>query len=295
MEQVFTTESTLLTLELRILYAVIGLYVLSCLLHISQAGVSVFFRNFFFGKMATNLLYLAVIGHTLLIIIRWIEQGQPPVQNKYECLSWFAWCNTFTYLYIRRRWSELSMPGIFVTMLSIAALFLAINKYDPTVTPIAPALQSPWYFWHVLIAFGAYAVFVVVCSVELSYVIIKGLGYAKKSWEDFGLPSLDVQTFHGITYKLVLLGFPLLTFGIISGAAWADDAWGRYWSWDPFEILSLITWTAFGMYLHAMSIPKWRETWGSTLCLLGFASMLITFMGSGFLTKLFGLYSMHAY
>lgn len=187
------------------------------------------------------------------------------------------------------------MPGIFVTMLSIAALFLAVNKYSPVVTPIAPALQSPWYFWHVLIAFGAYAVFVVGCSVELSYLIIKALGSAKKSWEDFGLPSADVETFHGLSYKLILLGFPLLTFGIISGAAWADQAWGRYWSWDPFEILSMITWTSFGMYLHSMSIPKWRNLWGSTFCLMGFVAMLITFMGSGFLTRLFGLYSMHAY
>ncbi len=295
MEQVFTSESTLLTLELRIFFAVFALYVLSCLLHIAQFGVSVFFKNFSVGRMATNLLYLAVLGHTLLILLRWVEQGKPPVQNKYECLSWFAWCNTITYLYIRRRWAELSMPGIFVTMLSIAALFLAINKYNPVVTPIPPALQSPWYFWHVLIAFGAYAVFVVGCSVELSYVIIKGLSSANRSWENFGLPTMDVPKFHGLSYKLILLGFPLLTFGIISGAAWADAAWGRYWSWDPFEILSLITWTAFGMYLHSMSIPKWRENWGSALCLLGFASMLITFMGSGFLTKLFGLYSMHAY
>ncbi len=295
MEQVFTTEGSLLTLELRVFSAVMVLYVLSCVLHVSQAGISVFFRNFLVGRAATNLLLLAVIGHTILILIRGVEQGQPPVQSKYECLSWFAWCNCITYLYIRRRWSDLSMPGIFVTMLSIAALFLAGNKYSPVVTPIAPALQSPWYFWHVLIAFGAYAVFVVGCSVELSYLIIKALGSAKRSWEDFGLPSADVETFHGLSYKLILLGFPLLTFGIISGAAWADQAWGRYWSWDPFEILSMITWTSFGMYLHSMSIPKWRNVWGSTFCLMGFVAMLITFMGSGFLTRLFGLYSMHAY
>ncbi|HHT9117869.1 MAG TPA: cytochrome c biogenesis protein CcsA [Candidatus Hypogeohydataceae bacterium YC38] len=295
MEEVFVRDSSLLTLELRILFAVIILYSLSCLLHILQFGVSTFFRNFAVGRMATRLLYLAVIAHTLLIIVRWIEEGQPPVQNKYECLSWFAWCNTATYLYIRRRWRELTLPGIFVTMLSIAALFLAINKYSPVITPLAPALQSPWYFWHVLIAFGAYAVFVVGCSVELSYLIIKALQYGRRTWEDFGLPSLDVDPFHKLSYNLVLLGFPLLTFGIVSGAAWADEAWGRYWSWDPFEILSLITWTAFGMYLHTMSIPKWKESWGSVFCLLGFASMLITFMGSGFLTRLFGLYSMHAY
>ncbi|MEE9487847.1 MAG: hypothetical protein V3W00_03960, partial [Candidatus Brocadiales bacterium] len=158
MEQVFTTEGSLLTLELRVFSAVIALYVLSCVLHVSQAGISVFFRNFLVGRAATKLLLLAVIGHTVLILIRGVEQGQPPVQSKYECLSWFAWCNCITYLYIRRRWSDLSMPGIFVTILSIAALFLAVNKYSPVVTPIAPALQSPWYFWHVLIAFGAYAV-----------------------------------------------------------------------------------------------------------------------------------------
>src|SRR3990172_7356752 len=307
MQETFFRESTLLTLEMRLFFAVVGLYILSCVLHLLQFWISSILpavlsrmalpplRSFAVGRVATQTLLLAVLAHTLLIILRGVEEGQPPVQNKYECLSWFAWCNTATYLFIRRRWAELTTPGIFVTMLSIAALFIAINKYSPVVTPLAPALQSPWYFWHVLIAFGAYAVFVVGCSVELSYVIIKALGVTRRTWEDYGLPSLEVETFHRLSYLLILMGFPLLTFGMISGAAWADAAWGRYWSWDPFEILSLITWTTFAMYLHTMSVPRWRPVWGSVFCLLGFSCMLVTFIGSGFLTKLFGLYSMHAY
>ncbi|MFN3467852.1 MAG: hypothetical protein ACK4WF_09165, partial [Candidatus Brocadiales bacterium] len=108
MQEVFFRESTLLTLEMRLFFAVIGLYVLSCVLHLLQFGVSSLVRNFTVGRMATRTLLLAVLAHTLLIIVRGIEEGQPPVQNKYECLSWFAWCNTATYLFIRRRWAELT-------------------------------------------------------------------------------------------------------------------------------------------------------------------------------------------
>lgn len=310
--EIIESDSALLTLELRLLTVILLLYGLSCLTHIIQLIVSFFRRLFVVGNVATYMLYVAAAAHTALIIIRGISEGKPPFQSKYECLSWFAWSNVLTYIYVQRKWSNVHFPGIFVTMLSIAALFIATNKYDPTVTPVSPALQSGWYEWHVIIAFLSYAVFVVSCSMELSYLfinlfnliensIIAGINRVfdtqirKRDYLDYGFSNEMLIPFRQMSFKLVIVGFPLLTFGIVSGAAWADDAWGRYWSWDPFEILSLITWTAFAMYLHAMSLPSWRKIGGSVFNVLGFFCMLLTFMGSGWLTRLFGLYSMHAY
>ncbi|HHT9126650.1 MAG TPA: cytochrome c biogenesis protein CcsA [Candidatus Brocadiia bacterium] len=293
--QISARDSLLLTIDLRLMLWIIGLYVLSCVAHIGQACVSAFCKNLTMGRIATWLLYAAAISHTGLTVLRWVEEGKPPFQNKYECLSWFAWSNVLTYIYVQRRWRRVSFPGVFVTVLSIAAMFIALHKYDPAVVPLAPALQSKWYIWHVLIAFFSYAVFVVGCSIELSYLFMRLSNWLGKSWEYFGLPASEVEPFHRLTFKLILVGFPLLTFGIGSGAAWADEAWGRYWSWDPFEILTLITWTAFALYLHAMAVPKWRNVLGSVFNVLGFACMIVTFMGSGWLTRLFGLYSMHAY
>ena len=310
--EIFERDSVLLTLELRLLSIIILLYGLSCATHILQIIVSMFRRHFVVGNIATHILYAAAAAHTALIVIRGIAEGKPPFQSKYECLSWFAWTNVLTYIYVQKKWPRVHFPGIFVSMLSIAALFIATNKYDPVVTPVSPALQSDWYEWHVIIAFLSYAVFVVSCSMELSYLFIrlfnliensviiginKGFNtqIRKRDYLDYGIPAEALNSFRQMSFKLVLAGFPLLTFGIVSGAAWADNAWGRYWSWDPFEILSLITWTAFAMYLHAMSLPSWRRVGGSVFNVLGFFCMLLTFMGSGWLTRLFGLYSMHAY
>ncbi len=293
--QIFAWDSLLLTIDLRLMLVVIALYVLSCVAHVAQVGVSAFCKNLTVGRIATWLLYAAVIAQTVQIILRWVEEGKPPFQNKYECFSWFAWSNVLTYIYVQRKWPRVSFPGVFVTMLSIAAMYIAMDRFDPAVGPLIPALRSSWYLWHVLIAFLSYATFVVGCSIELSYLFMKlsnRLGY---SWEHFGLPESAVERFHGMSFKLILVGFPLLTFGVGSGAAWADEVWGRYWSWDPFEILALIIWISFALYLHVMAVPKWRNVLGSAFNLLGFTFMIVTFMGSGWLTRLFGLYSMHTY
>ena len=111
----------------------------------------------------------------------------------------------------------------------------------------------------------------------------------------YGLLLENIEKFHETAYRLVLFGFPLLTFGIISGAAWADEAWGRFWSWDPKETWSLITWTVFALYLHAMVMPAWRGKPASIFNILGFICMIMTFVGVNWLAKLLGIESLHLY
>src|SRR3989338_3657299 len=219
--EIFESDSALLTLELRLLTVILLLYGLSCLTHIIQLIVSFFRRLFVVGNVATYMLYVAAATHTALFIIRGISEGKPPFQSKYECLSWFAWSNVF--------------PGIYVTMLSIAALFIATNKYDPTVTPVSPALQSGWYEWHVIIAFLSYAVFVVSCSMELSYLFINlfnliensiiaciNRGFdtqiRKRDYLDYGFPNEMLILFRQLSFKLVIVGFLLLSFVVVSGS-----------------------------------------------------------------------------
>ena len=93
----------------------------------------------------------------------------------------------------------------------------------------------------------------------------------------------------------MLFGFPLLTFGIISGAVWAEQAWGRYWSWDPKEIWPLITWTVYALYLHAMTVGKWRGGRASALNMFGFVCMFMAFLGAGWIARLLGIPGLHAY
>jgi len=105
----------------------------------------------------------------------------------------------------------------------------------------------------------------------------------------------NLESFHAQSFRLALFGFPLLTFGIFSGAAWANEAWGRYWGWDPKETWSLITWTVFAMYLHSVSIPKWRGLPASVFNILGFICMIMTFIGVNWVAKLLGIPSLHLY
>jgi ABC-type transport system involved in cytochrome c biogenesis permease subunit len=97
------------------------------------------------------------------------------------------------------------------------------------------------------------------------------------------------------THRLVLFGFPFLTFAIFSGAAWANDIWGRYWSWDPKETWSLITWTVYAIYLHSKTIGKWKDAPASFLNILGLICMFMTFLGVNYLPKLFNIPSLHTY
>jgi len=140
------------------------------------------------------------------------------------------------------------IPGFFVAFIAGAACLYALVAQDPAVKPIFPALQSVWFFWHVAIAFGSYAIFVVAFAVELSYLIQIFL-WKVGSKKDYGLTRENIARFHRSVHQLVLFGFPMLTFGIMSGAAWANEAWGVYWQWDPKETWSLITWFAFALYL----------------------------------------------
>ena len=158
------------------------------------------------------------------------------------------------------------------------------------ISPLPPALQSPWYEAHVIAAFLSYAVFVVSFSVELCY-----LRFKTPPEESPGIFGYMDNEFRRWTHRLILFGFPFLTFAVFSGAAWANDAWGRYWSWDPKETWSLITWTVYAIYLHTKTIGRWKDTPASILNILGFICMIMTFLGVNWLVKLFGIPSLHTY
>ena len=285
-EELFQQAAYLLTVEVR-------LYWFVALLYLSGAVLGIFYlitSNRGAGRSLTSLLWFTAVVHTLLIVFRAVEGQRPPFQTLYETLSWFAWSATVTYLYVQSRWKEIHLPGLVVSAISAGACLFALFTRSPEIVPIPPALQSPWYEWHVVVAFASYAVFVVSFSVELTQILWGGRQSGRA--QAFGFPE---PNFHRYAYRLVLFGFPLLTFAIFSGAAWANDAWGRYWSWDPKETWSLITWTVYAIYLHTKSISRWRGRVASVINLLGFVCMVMTFIGVNWLSKLLHIPSMHTY
>ena len=238
-------------------------------------------------------LIAAALLQTVVIIIRTVLKGAPPFQSLYESLAWFAWSVVIAYLIIEWR-RRVRTPGFFVSLIAGAAVLYALLGQSPEIKPMFPALQSSWFFWHVAVAFGSYAIFVVAFAVEISY-LIQLLLWKLGVKLDYGLTRENISRFHRSVHQLVLFGFPMLTFGVMSGAAWANEAWGVYWQWDPKETWSLITWFMFALYLHTRGRPTWRGAPSSVIMILAFLCMVTTFVGVSWLAKLFGIPSLHLY
>ena len=264
-----------------------GLATLFYVLHIIAPGRAGF------RTRATVSLVAAAAFQTAVMALRTIVAGRAPFQTLYESLAWFSWSACVAYLVIERH-RQVRLPGFFVSLVAGGAVLYALLGQSPEVKPLFPALQSPWFFWHVAIAFASYAVFVVAFAVEISY--LKQLFMWKIGWtRDYGLTRENIGRFHRSVHQLVLFGFPMLTFGIMSGAAWANEAWGVYWQWDPKETWSLITWFVFALYLHARVRPSWRGAPSSVIMVIAFLCMVTTFLGVTWLAKLFGIPSLHTY
>lgn len=289
-ETILSRDAFLLSVELRLFWLIAFAYGLAFILyafHVVTRGIPA-------GKAARSIMWAAAFLHVCLIIFRTFEGGRAPFQTLYESLSWFACMTALVYLYISRDLKKVYLPGIFVSAVTTGVSLYALLSRSPSIDPISPALKSWWFEWHVIFAFFSYAVFTVSAAIEASHLIVKPFltrGYDRC----LGFTPGMMDKFHKKAHCLAAFGYPLFTFTVISGAAWANEAWGKYWSWDPKETWSLATWTVFTIYLHCMTLERFKGLPASVINLAGFACMLMTFLGVNWLAKLLGIPSLHVY
>lgn len=268
----------------RLLFVVALVYSLSFLLYLAYIIWPKALRQ---GRIAFQMLLLGALLHIVVIVHRTVEAQHAPFQTLYEALSWFAfWVVVCSFVIEWRRKTHL--PGPIVIAMAAGACWHAIFGQSAAIRPLFPALQSYWFIWHVAFGFASYALFVNAFGIEVSSLLLR-------DGSRYGLDEARVRSYHRMAYKLILFGFPLHTFCIASGAFWAQDAWGTYWGWDPKETWSLITWMVYVLYLHARVTPRWTGRRSSYLNILGFASVIITFLGVSWLTKLLRIPSIHAF
>ncbi len=201
--------------------------------------------------------------------------GHAPFTNLYESMVFFAWSIAWLLFIFELKYKNRTI-GAFVTpftFLVLAYTSLGGPGIRTEVEPLIPALQSNWLIAHVITAFLSYAAFAVSCGASIMYLL--KVNRTGGIWDR--LPSAEILD--EINYKAVLVGFPLLTLGIVTGAAWAHYAWGSYWSWDPKETWSLITWFIYAAFLHARYMRGWRGKKAAFLSILGFAAVLFTYLG----------------
>ena len=241
------------------------------------------FRSEVLGKVASISLLGGVVVETAAIGMRWYESyqmgiGRAPLTNLYESLAFFAWTIAVIYLVLEIKF-KIKTVGAFVAPFPFLIMaYAALNPND--IQPLVPALKSNWLISHVVSCFVGYAAFAVSFCVSVLYFIKVGAeSRSPKSGGSFWgfLPSSSALD--EIGYKTIAIGFPLLTIGIVTGAFWANVAWGTYWSWDPKETWSLIVWLIYAAYLHARITRGWRGKRAAILSIVGFAATLFCYLG----------------
>lgn len=259
----------LLKIESVLFYTTLVLYL------VSMCSFFVFFalKNYKMSKVAKIFFTIAFVFHTLALITRGIAASRLPMTNQYEFASSFAWGIGLCYLVFLYKF-KFNALGIFVSPIIITIIGYAAMQ-NKEVKSLMPALQSNWLAIHVSTAIIAYGAFGVACAISLMFVL-KDKYQNNEFWE-INVPSYEKLDM--IAYKAVSLGFMFLTFCIITGAIWAEQAWGAYWSWDPKETWALITWIIYAIYLHLRINKGWKGKQAAMFAIVGFICVIFTYIG----------------
>jgi len=243
-------------------------------------------KNKYAGQAGSLLAYIGLAVQTVAIGLRWKESydigfGHAPLSNLYESVVFFSWTIILIYLLIDLKY-KYRIVGAFVVPFALLGMAGAQLGLNSGIEPLLPALQSNWLLYHVVTCFLGYAAFAVACGVSIMY-LIKAHHEANSSTTASagGLMVMfpPTRVLDDLNYRAIMIGFPLLTIGIITGAAWANYAWGTYWSWDPKETWSLIVWFIYAAFLHARFTKGWVGKRASWLSIIGFAATIFCYLG----------------
>lgn len=243
------------------------------------------------GNIAMSLMWLATGLLLAGVIARGFSAGRVPWGNMYEysISSALAIAAVYLIMSIKR---DLRWLGVFVVGAVLLTLGAAVTVLYTDSAQLVPALKSVWLVIHVLAAIICGGAFTIGAAITVMYLVRdraeqKANGAAVTGWFASRVP--DAQRLDQMAYRINAFVFPLWTFAVIAGAIWAENAWGRYWGWDPKETWAFITWVIYAGYLHARATAGWRGRKAAVICLLGFVAFIINYFGVNFFAS--GLHS----
>jgi ABC-type transport system involved in cytochrome c biogenesis permease subunit len=259
------SESTLFT-------AAFVLYIASAFFYLAV----LFSKKDRWGKAGMGLAFAGLVIHTAALLLRTFQSGHAPFTNMYESLSFLAWAIVLAYVLIDHK-SRFPRIGPYLMLIVVGLVALASSPLMPKeATPLVPALQSYWLWLHVSVTLLGEAFFAVAFVTSILYLAADTV--EKKDKMD------------SVSYRSVAVGFPLFTLGgLVFGMVWAYKAWGTYWSWDPKEVWSFITWLVFALYLHTRIVMGWKGKRSAIIAIVGFLAALFTYFGVNYLLS--GLHS----
>ena len=261
-----------MTINLLLFKTTLLIYFVSTLLYL----ISVISRKEHLGGYAKRVLVGGFVVHCLTIFARWLAMGITPVASLHESLSFFALTVVGIYL-LFDHYYRTPILGAFVCPIALV-MMIGSTVAPSQPVPTNPILNSWWFPIHVSLAFLGHAIFAIAGVAGIMYLLQERMLKSKKfSGLFYRLPSLNVLD--NINYKCLTFGFPLMTMGIISGALWANSAWGGYWRWDPKETWALITWFLYAALLHGRLTVGWRGRRAAIFAIIGFLCLLFTFFG----------------
>jgi cytochrome c-type biogenesis protein CcsB len=270
------------------------------------------FKSEILWKVARTIAFVGLGANVISIVTRGLAAHRVPWGNMYEYSTLLACLVVAGYLLIVEGVYKVRSLGGFALMFSVFTMALAVVlHFYVTPGPLVPALNSYWIKIHVVAAISGSSLLALGSIITILYLVqdakerrqvealraqapppIMGGAVDVNAPPDFE-PDADeasaskeptrrgmlppAATLDRVAYRVFTFAFPIWTFAVIAGAIWAQDAWGRYWGWDPKETWSFITWTIFAGYLHARSTSGWKGQRAAVIALVGFVSLLITY------------------
>lgn len=250
--------------------------------------VSWIFKKSLPAKLAMATTIAGAAGNLAGIILRWVESyqmgiGHAPLSNLYESLIFFALTIAILHLFIEFKY-KLRMIGVVASPIPFLVMaYASLPKVNDAIQPLIPALQSNWLIAHVMACFIGYAAFAIAFGVSIMF-LLKPSSDGAQAGITSRIPAADILD--NLTHQMIMFGFLFLSIGIITGAVWANQAWGRYWGWDPKETWSFITWLIYATLLHARMMRGWQGKRIALLSCVGFGAVIFTYFGVNLLPGL---------
>ena len=220
------------------------------------------------AKIAWLIFLAGLAAQTAYLLVRGVTARRLPLSNQFEFATAFAWGIALMLLIVRLR---LKADWLSVEVMPMVFLVLSYAALQPReVTELMPALRSAWFGFHIGSAVFSYSAFIIAGCVGLRYLIVSKKGSA----DELKLHQMDY-----LSYRMIALGFLLLTVTILSGALWAEQAWSAFWTWDPKEVWALITWIIYAVYLHLRLRGKRKGTVMAWYAMIAVPVVLFTFAG----------------